>query len=163
MPPEDATRRAAPRPWSGEPPMPSAAPQVYAGVVWRRCLAYLVDVLVIALLGLALALLLSVAGFLTFGLLGPLAVVVMAFWPLLYHSYFLATGGATPGMRLFDIELRDWSGKPPEPAQAILVVLLFYVSVALTAWLVLVLVLFTDRNRALHDILAGTVVVRHQD
>ncbi len=162
MPAEDATRRASPQPWRGEPPQPSAAPLLYTGVVWRRCLAYLVDVFVIALFGLALAFVLSVAGFLTFGLLSPLAVVVMALWPLLYHSYFLATGGATPGMRLFDLELRDWSGKALEPAQAVLVVLLFYVSIALTAWLVLVLVLFTDRNRALHDILASTLVVRRQ-
>ncbi len=162
MPPEDATQRPSPRPWHGEPPQPSAAPPLYTGVVWRRCLAYLVDVFVIALFGLALAFVLSVAGFLTFGLLSPLAVVVMALWPLLYHSYFLATGGATPGMRLFDLELRDWSGKALEPAQAVLVVLLFYVSIALTAWLILVLVLFTDRNRALHDILASTLVVRRQ-
>lgn len=162
MPAEDAPHRATFRPWHGEPPQPSAAPPLYAGVVWRRCLAYLVDVFVIALLGLALAFVLSIAGFLTFGLLSPLAVVVMALWPLLYHSYFLATGGATPGMRLFDLELRDWSGKALEPAQAILVVLLFYVSIALTAWLILVLVLFTDRNRALHDILASTLVVRRQ-
>jgi uncharacterized RDD family membrane protein YckC len=40
---------------------------------------------------------------------------------------------------------------------------LFYVSVSLTAWLVLILVLFNDRGRALHDILASTLVVRRQD
>jgi len=63
-------------------------------------------------------------------------------------------------MRCFGLELRDWSGRRVEPVQAVLVVLLFYVSVSLTAWLVLLVVLFNDRGRALHDILANTLMVR---
>jgi uncharacterized RDD family membrane protein YckC len=43
------------------------------------------------------------------------------------------------------------------------VVLLFYVSVSLTAWLVLIVVLLNDRSRALHDILANTMVVRREE
>ncbi|GAB4364165.1 MAG: hypothetical protein Kow00114_20630 [Kiloniellaceae bacterium] len=140
--------------------MPSAAPQLYGGVVVRRCIAYLVDVVIIAVLGLCLGFALSIVGVLSFGLLSPLAVIVMALWPLLYHSFFVATRGATPGMSLFGLELRDWSGKPVEPAQAVLVVLLFYVSISLTVWLVLLVVLFNDRGRALHDILANTLMVR---
>lgn len=146
--------------WSGQPPLPSSAPQLYAGVLPRRILAYLVDVVVIAVLGLCLGFALSIIGLLSLGLLSPLAVIIMALWPLLYHSYFVATRGATPGMRLFDLEIRDWGGKPVEPVQAVLVVLLFFVTIALTAWLILLVALFTDRSRALHDILAGTVVVR---
>lgn len=163
MPTDAPTERHGPRPWSGEPPPPSAMPQLYAGLVPRRCLAYFVDVIVIAVLGLVLGFVLSIAGLLTFGLLSPVAVIVLTLWPLIYHSYFIATRGATPGMRLLDLQLRDWSGKAVEPAQAILVVLLFYVSVALTAWLIMILVLFTDRGRALHDILASTLVVRRLD
>lgn len=159
---DDTSGRPARAAWSGQPPLPAAAPQLYAGVVLRRILAYLIDVIVIAVLGLCLGFVLSVVGLLTFGLLSPLAVVVMALWPLIYHSYFVATRGATPGMRLFDLEVRDWSGKSVEPAQAVLVVLLFFVTIALTAWLILLVALFTDRNRALHDILAGTLVVRRQ-
>ncbi|GAB4391047.1 MAG: RDD family protein [Kiloniellaceae bacterium] len=160
MPADEADARRRRQPWTGLPPPPSAAPQLYAGVVVRRSLAYLVDVCVIAVLGLCLGFVLSVAGFLTFGLITPLAVIAMALWPLAYHSFFLASRGATPGMRLFDLELRDWTGKAAEPLQAILQIILFYVTVGLTAWLVLFLVLFTERNRALHDILAGTLVVR---
>lgn len=149
--------------WHGEPPMPSAAPQLYSGVVLRRCIAYLIDVLIIAVLGLCLGFALSIVGVLSFGLLSPLVVVVMALWPLLYHSFFVATRGATPGMSLLGLELRDWSGKPIEPAQAVLVVLLFYVTISLTAWLVLLVVLFNDRGRALHDILANTLMVRQRN
>lgn len=148
------------RPWTGEPPSPAAAPELYAGLVPRRCFAYLIDVVIIAILGLVLAFALSIVGVLSFGLLSPLVVIILTLWPLLYHCLFLAIRGATPGMRLLDLEVRDWSGKAIEPAQAVLVIALFYVSVSLTAWLVLLVVLFTDKSRALHDILANTLVVR---
>lgn len=150
------------RPWQGEPPTRSSAPWLYRGVVLRRTLAYLVDLLLIALLGLGLGFALSVIGILSFGLLTPLSVVVMALWPLAYHSAFVALRGATPGMALFDLELRDWGGGPVEPLQAVLLAVLFYATVSLTAWLVLAVVLLNERGRALHDILAGTVMVRRQ-
>lgn len=159
----DATRLNRTRPWQGEPPAPASAPRLYGGLLLRRSLAYLVDVLIIAVLGLGLGFLLSLIGFLSFGLLSPLAFIVMALWPLAYHSFFIATRGATPGMGLFGLEVRDWSGAAVEPLQAVLVVLLFYVTVSLTAWLVLIVVLFNDRGRALHDILASTIVVRQLD
>lgn len=162
MPATDTPRRPTPLPWHGEPPSPSQAPHLYGGTVLRRSLGYLVDVVVIAILGLCLGFALSIVGLLSFGLLSPLAIIVMALWPLAYHSFFLARSGATPGMRLFGVELRDWSGRPVEPAQAVLAVLLFYVSVGLTAWLILIVALLNDRGRALHDILAGTLVVRRQ-
>lgn len=150
------------RPWQGEPPAPSSAPWLYGGVVLRRTFAYLVDLLLIALLGLCLGFTLSVVGILSFGLLTPLAVIAMALWPLAYHSVFVALRGATPGMALFGLELRDWRGGAVEPLQAVVVVLLFYATVSLTAWLVLVIVLLNERGRALHDILAGTIMVRRQ-
>src|SRR3546814_6365253 len=78
----DATRHARPRPWHHHPPAPSAAPGLYTSVVLRRSVAYLVDVVIIAVLGLALGFVLSLIGLLSFGLLSPLAVLVMALWPL---------------------------------------------------------------------------------
>src|SRR3546814_60070 len=85
----DATRHARPRPWHHHPPAPSAAPGLYTSVVLRRSVAYLVDVVIIAVLGLALGFVLSLIGLLSFGLLSPLAVLVMALWPLAYHSFFV--------------------------------------------------------------------------
>src|SRR3546814_1334213 len=72
----DATRHARPRPWHHHPPAPSAAPGLYTSVVLRRSVAYLVDVVIIAVLGLALGFVLSLIGLLSFGLLSPLAVLV---------------------------------------------------------------------------------------
>src|SRR3546814_14865656 len=90
----DATRLDRTRPWQGEPPAPSSASPLYGGLVLRRSLAYLVDVLIIAVLGLGLGFLLSLIGFLSFGLLSPLAFVVLALWPLAFHSFFIATRSA---------------------------------------------------------------------
>ena len=67
---------------------------------------------------------------------------------------------ATPGQRLFDLEVRSWTGGRLEYSQAFLNTVLFYTSVLLTAWLILAVTLFNDRRRALHDFLAGTLVVR---
>lgn len=146
--------------WRQQPPLPAAAPELYAGVVWRRCLAYIVDVILVSIVGVVLGFCLTILGILSFGLLSPLAIIILALWPVAYHGFFVATRGATPGMRFFDIEFRDWSGRPVEAAQGLLIVLLFFVSIALTVWLVVLVVLFTERNRALHDILAGALVVR---
>lgn len=150
-------------PWSGTPPSPAVRPQLYGGLLPRRCFAYLLDVIIIAVLGLCLGFALTIMGILTLGLLTPLAAIILALWPLTYHSLFLALRGATPGMRFFGLEARSWEGQPIAPLQAIIVTILFYVSVGLTAWLILLVALFNDRGRALHDILANTVIVRRPD
>lgn len=147
-------------PWQGTPPSPSAVPHLYAGLLSRRCFGYLIDVLFIAIIGICLGFALTVLGVLTLGLLSPLAAIILALWPLTYHSLFLALRGATPGMRLFGLEARNWDGGPISPLQAVIVTILFYLSVSVTAWLVLLVTLFNDRGRALHDMLANTLVVR---
>lgn len=146
--------------WTGTPPSPVVQPQLYGGLLPRRCFAYLIDVIVIAILGFCLGFALTIMGILTLGLLTPLAVLVLALWPLAYHSLFLALRGATPGMKLLGLEARSWEGQPIAPLQAVIVTILFYVSVGLTAWLILLMALFNDRGRTLHDILANTLIVK---
>ena len=51
-----------------------------------------------------------------------------------------------------------WSMYEPR-LQAALVTIVFYVSVALTGWLVLVVALFNNQRRTLHDYLCGTIVI----
>jgi len=146
--------------WDRIPPNPPDDPELYDGVVWRRVVAYVLDLLLIALLSFCVWSAFVLVGVLSFGLLTPLGVVVLAFLPLAYHSYFLGRRGATPGMRIFDLELRAWTGRPVDHFQGFLTTVLFYISVALTAWLILLVALFNDRRRTLHDYLAGTVMVR---
>ncbi len=147
--------------WTDAPPHPLDAPALFDGVLWRRVVAYLLDVTLIALLSLGAWLVFGLAGVLTFGALTQLGIVVLAVLPVGYHTVFLGRQGATPGMRLFDLELRAWTGRPPDYSQAFLTTVLFYASVGLTAWLILLVAPFTERRRTLHDLLAGTVMVRH--
>lgn len=147
--------------WSEAPPDPLDDPDLYDGVVWRRCGAYLLDVLAIAVLFGAAWFLLSMVTVLSLGLLLPLKVAALALLPTAYHTYFIGSGAATPGMRFFDIELRSWTGQRPDYFQAFLQTVLFYATISLTAFVILAVALFNDRRRTLHDFLAGTVGVRH--
>ena len=63
-------------------------------------------------------------------------------------------------MRLTGIEVRSWTGERPSYLQAFVQTILFYVTVYPTWSLVLVIALFNERRRTLHDILAGTLVIR---
>ena len=51
-------------------------------------------------------------------------------------------------------------GGRPDLSQALLNTIVFYVSVVVTVWIVLLVPLLNDKRRTLHDFLAGTVVVR---
>jgi uncharacterized RDD family membrane protein YckC len=146
--------------WDEAPPDPLTEPDLYDSVLPRRAIAYVLDLVLIAALTVGLWLVFGVAGILTFGALTPLGLVVLAVLPAGYHTFFIGRDGATPGMRIFDLEVRSWTGRPADYSQAFLTTVLFYASIGLTAWLVLLVPLFTDRNRTLHDILAGTIVLR---
>ncbi len=146
--------------WDEAPPDPLTEPDLYDSVLPRRAVAYVLDLVLIAALTVGLWLVFGIAGILTFGVLTPLGLVVLAVLPVGYHTLFIGRDGATPGMRVFDLEVRSWTGRQADYAQAFLTTVLFYASIGLTAWLVLLVPLFTDRNRTLHDILAGTIVLR---
>jgi uncharacterized RDD family membrane protein YckC len=152
-------------PWqtgeSGAIPNPDAHPDAYQGVVWRRVLAYGVDVLIIGLCLVALGMIGLPLTIFSFGLLaGPVALVYAAV-PLAYHTLLIGGGhSATLGMRLFDIEVWSLDGTPPTYLQAFVQTVLFYLSIALTSTLILLVVLFNPRRRTLHDTLAGTIVLR---
>ena len=146
--------------WAGEPPEPFASPQYYQGVLIRRLFAYWVYLLCIGLL-IALAwVLLSMLAIASLGLLSPL-LLILGLIPVLYHT--LTIGGphsATPGMRLTGVKVRSWTGERPSYLQAFVQTVLFYVTVYPTWSLVLVIALFDRRRRTLHDMLAGTLVLR---
>lgn len=146
--------------WSDEPPHPRDEPALFEGLLIRRMLAYAVDVLAIFVLSVAAWVAFGIVSAVTFGLLSPLGIIVIALIPVSYHTYFLGSRGATPGMRLFDLEMWSMTGRQPEYVQAFIATVLFYVSVGLTASLILIVALFNDRRRALHDVMAGTLVLR---
>jgi uncharacterized RDD family membrane protein YckC len=130
------------------------------GVLTRRVFAWLIDVLLIALILAALGLVLVLFGVLTLGLGLPL-LAALPFVPFCYHMLFLAgPASATPGQSALGLIVRrnDDFGRPT-PVQALVSTLLFYATLA-TSGLLLLIALFTVRRRTLHDLISGLVVVR---
>ena len=130
------------------------------GVMSRRVVAWLIDLLLIGLVIGALFLVLLLFGVLTLGLalplLGALPVV-----PFCYHWLFVAgSASATPGQQALGLVVRrdDDLGRPT-PVQAFVYTLIFYITLAATGLLLLV-ALVTVRHRTLHDLASGLVVVR---
>jgi uncharacterized RDD family membrane protein YckC len=154
------TKPRGPFIWSGAAPDPLDHPELYEGVVLRRLLAYLVDFVLSGILLAAVLILGKIAGLVTFGLLAPVAALIVLLTPFAYFVWF--TGGrraATPGMRLFDLKLVRWDGGSPDYVQAGVRAALFAVTVPTTSFLVLIVMVLNERRRALHDILSGTVVI----
>lgn len=142
-------------------PDPDAFPEVYEGVLWRRVLAYLVDLIVIGLVMGGVAIVFVLLTVLSLGLLAPVLWFLFGLVPLAYHTLLLSgRHSATFGMRAFDLELRATSGERPGFLQALVQTALFYITIGLTCSLILLVALFNRRRRTLHDFLAGTVMVR---
>ena len=135
--------------------------RAYDGVRTRRVFAFLLDYLIVALLLIPFAILVFFLGLLTFGLgwslfaiLGP-AVALIYVWNTL--------GGpnqATTGMRLMGIRLDRLNGDPIDGMTAVVHSVLFWAGNVILTPLILLVTLFADRKRALHDLLLGTVVTR---
>lgn len=142
-------------------PDPAALPEAYEGVLWRRTLAYFIDLCVIGVLAGFCWIVFAFLWLLSFGLLGPFLWFLFGLIPLAYHTCLLSgASSATIGMRLFDVELRSATGERPGFLQALIHTALFYFTVGATCSLILLVALFNPHKRALHDMLAGTVIVR---
>ena len=132
-------------------------PSLVDGVTARRIAGYLVDVLILGAIGVAGHFLV----FMTLGLAAGIVYPLLVILPLVYHSYFVASpASATPGQRLFGLEVRRLDGARPGWLQAFVLTALFYATLAFTSGLLLLWCLIDDRGRCLHDILSGLLVVR---
>jgi uncharacterized RDD family membrane protein YckC len=135
--------------------------RAYEGVRTRRVLACMIDYLIVGLLTIPFAILVLVLGLLTLGLGWMLFTVLVPLVALLYIWNTL--GGpnqATTGMRLMGIRLDRLDGAPIDGITAVVHSVLFWAGNVILTPLVLLVTLFTDRKRTLHDILLGTVVTR---
>lgn len=142
-------------------PDPYRDSRCYDGVTLRRVLAYCVDLLLIGSLVALVWLVATPVLALSLGALFPIIALGVSAIPLLYHS--LQIGGprsATMGMRLFGLRVHSLSGHRPSLPQALVHVVVFYGSIAMTGSLILLVALFNARRRTLHDWLTGTVVLR---
>ena len=130
------------------------------GVMSRRCVAWIIDCFLIALLIWVLWWILVMFGFLTFGL-GFGVMSVLPFVPFCYNFLsLLSSVSATPGQQMMGLTVRrNYDLGPPTGLQALASVLVFYLTIA-TSGLLLLVALFTTRHRTLHDLVSGLVVVR---
>lgn len=135
-------------------PDPDYQAEFYADVPLKRGLAWIVDMVLIAILTVVIV---------------PLtAFTALFFLPLLflavgftYRVVSLARASATPGMRLMAIEFRDRTGRRFDLATAFLHTLGYTLTIAtlLPQLLSIGLMLTSARGQGLSDLVLGTVAI----
>ena len=139
---------------------------VYAGVV-SRAIALGIDAALVQGSLLLLAALLGLVGSLVGGVhLGPTEQLIAAgLWLLATAAYFAccwAATGQTFGMQAMRLTVTTKRGQPPTLARSCVRVLWLGLCI-LPVFAGFLPVLFDDRRRGVHDMVAGTVVVHALD
>jgi uncharacterized RDD family membrane protein YckC len=144
---------------------PAANPELFEGVLVRRVVAFLIDVVIIAVPLIVGWMFIFVFGLITFGLgwalfwlMSPGSVI----WALVYYGVTLGgPASATIGMRAMDIEMRTWYGAPAYFVLGAVHAIVFWISVSVLTPFILVVGFFNARRRLLHDMLVGTVLINN--
>ncbi|MFN3349197.1 RDD family protein [Pseudorhodoplanes sp.] len=142
---------------------PDTNPELFDGVPARRVLAFIIDLVILAIPLILVWIFFFAIGIVTLGLgfaLFGLMPVIALIWAAFYYGTTL--GGprsATIGMRALAIEMRTWYGGPSYFVLAVVHAGLFWVTTSVLTPLVLLVCFFNTRKRLLHDFLIGTVVV----
>jgi uncharacterized RDD family membrane protein YckC len=144
---------------------PVANPELFEGVLARRCIAFLIDVTVIAIPVLFAAVFIFIFGLVTLGvgwvlywLLSPATII----WAIFYYGLtFGGPASATIGMRVMDLEMRTWYGAPAYFVLGAVHAIAYWVAVSFLTPLILLVAFFNQRRRLLHDILVGTIVINN--
>jgi uncharacterized RDD family membrane protein YckC len=145
---------------------PLRNPELFDGVLARRMMAFVIDIIVISIPVIFAALFILIFGLITLGfgwilfwLWWPAAVI----WAVIYYGITL--GGpqsATIGMRVMNIQMRTWYGAPSYFLLGVTHAILFWLTVSLLTPFILLVGFFSTRRRLLHDMLIGAVVIhRH--
>jgi len=144
---------------------PIAQPELFEGVLARRFVAFVIDLVIIALPLIGATIFIFILGLITFGvgwslywLLSPASVV----WALFYYGATLGSAAsATLGMRTMGIEMRTWYGAPCYFLLGAVHAIVYWISVSVLTPFVLLVGFFNQRKRLLHDMLVGTVVINN--
>lgn len=135
--------------------------RAYEGVRTRRILAFVLDYIIVGLLSVVFAILVFFLGFLTLGLGWMLYGILVPAVAILYIWNTLGSSDqATTGMKMMGIRLDRLDGTPIDGLTAVVHSVLFWAGNVILSPLVLLVTLFSDRKRTLHDLLLGTVVSR---
>jgi len=144
---------------------PATSPELFEGVLARRCIAFLVDLVIIAIPVLFATIFIFIFGIVTLGLgwalyflLYPATVI----WAICYYGLtFGSAASATIGMRIMDLEMRTWYGAPAYFVLGAVHAIVYWVTVSFLTPLILLVAFFNHRQRLLHDILVGTIVINN--
>jgi len=135
--------------------------RAYDGVRTRRVMACVLDYVIVGLLLIPFGILVFLLGLLTLGLGWSLFGVLA---PLVAALYVWNTLGgpkqATVGMRMMGIRLDRLDGGRIDGLTALVHTVLFWAGNVVLTPLILLISLFSERKRTLHDLLLGTVVTR---
>ncbi|SDW40266.1 Uncharacterized membrane protein YckC, RDD family [Litoreibacter albidus] len=135
-------------------PDPTTQPAFYEGVGVKRLLAWVVDTI---LIGVVAAIVASIPLFLLWFVF-PLVFLVVS---LIYRIGTINAFSATPGMRLFNIELRTHQGQRLDGSTAALHTIGFMIASAFFIPQVasVFLMLMSERGQGLHDMFTGVVAI----
>src|SRR6185503_2996113 len=144
---------------------PATQPELFEGVLARRVMAFIIDVVIITVPLIFLAIFIFIFGLVTLGLgwflfflISPIAVI----WALVYYGLtFGGAASATIGMRMVDLEMRTWYGSPCYFVLGAVHAIAFWLTVSFLTPFILLVGLFNDRRRLLHDMLVGTIVINN--
>ena len=134
--------------------------KLFEAVLSRRAMAFIIDAFILSIIITLASIVLFIIGIATFGLLW-LAIAPFAFIIVLAYVAF-TTGGehsATPGMRALGLEIRMTDGRKLYKVMAVFHALAFYFFSTILTPLVVLVGLFTKRQRLLHDFISGAIVV----
>ncbi|HWP25341.1 MAG TPA: RDD family protein [Xanthobacteraceae bacterium] len=144
---------------------PVANPELFADVLPRRVVAFIIDLVILAIPVALAGVFIFAAGIVTFGFgffLFPLLPPAAVIWGLGYYGFTLGSAhSATIGMRMMDLEMRTWYGAPAYFVLGAVYAVLFWVSVTALTPLILLVGFFNERRRLLHDILLGVVIINN--
>ena len=144
---------------------PAINPELFEGVLPRRVLAFIIDAVIIALPMLLATIFIVILGLVTFGLgwlLFWLWSPAAAIWAICYYGFtFGSPASATIGMRVMDLEMRTWYGAPAYFVLGAAHAVVFWISVSFLTPLILLVALFNNRRRLLHDMVVGTIVINN--
>ncbi len=137
-------------------------PQLFEAVIRKRCVAFVIDAIIIVALWAIAVVVVGVLGVLTLGLAWLLYGAVFPLVALAYNA--ITIGGpnsATIGQRMMGLTVPMWFGGKVTPLIAAFHALLFWFSLVIF-FPILLWAFFDQRKRCLHDILAGVLVINRQ-
>jgi uncharacterized RDD family membrane protein YckC len=145
---------------------PLANPELFEGVLARRVVAFLIDLIILTVPVVLAAVFITAFGLVTLGLgwylLFPLLPPATVIWAIVYYGLtFGSPHSATIGMRMMDLEMRTWYGAPAYFVLGAVHAVVFWITISVLTPLILLVGFFNDRRRLLHDILLGTVVINN--